>query len=294
MKNYKYFQHKECSICGCKKFNIIFKFGAQYLVKCGKCGLIFFNKQRQDLEYLYDENYFNETKKGVANYSNYYDLDNREVMVANFKFAYNLISKNSNNKNLLDVGAGYGYFLKYLPKNLNTEAVEVSRVAAEELRTNKIKVYQCDILRLKNSRKYDFITSFDLIEHQVSLKEYLEKMNALLKSSGYFILTTPDYGSLLNKVLGKRATLIQPQYHNYYFEKKWIRENFPLFGFKVKYIKTTYITKMPLGEILMLISLSFPILAKINVLKVIQKTKIGKVVIPFIRLGGLQIIAQKI
>lgn len=281
---------KACDICGCLDFNIIFKIGTQKLVKCKKCKLVFFDKQRDDLLNLYDKDYFLKSEGGWESYLNCNETGSKNIIKTNFKFAYDFIQKNSGKKNLLDVGAGYGHFIKYLPPGIRAEAVEINPQAARTVKELGIKVYEDDFQNVKFSKKYAFITSFDVIEHQINLKKYLEKVHSLLDKNGYFILTTPDYGSIFNKILGRHATTIRPSYHNYYFEKRWIENNFPLFGFKIVRIRTSYFTKTSLKHILVLASLSFPQIKKVDF---IQRTPLAKIVLPFFRLGGLQIIAQK-
>ncbi len=289
----KYFLHKKCNICGKSRNKTLYNLLGQNLLQCSSCKLLYLDRQRIDFENLYNENYFFKSESNNANYFNYDNHD--QILKSNFKFAYDYIENNYNNKSysLLDVGAGFGFFLKYLPKNIHSEAVEISKVGAEKIRNTGIKVYENNFLDAQIENKFDIIVSFDVIEHQVLLDKYLNKVNDLLKKDGVFIFTTPDFGTVFNKIFGKRSPTIQPLYHNYYFDKTWIRKMLPLFGLKCAYLKTTYITKMTINHIFLMSSFTIPSIRKIPIYKFINKFKIFNRPISFFRFGGINAIFKK-
>jgi len=285
-----------CNICGTDKRTIIFPIGLQNLVKCTRCGLTYLDKQRFDISNLYNKNYYkNNEKNSVANYCDY--ASQEKVVKNKFKFAYAYIYKKSiKDKKLLEIGAGYGFFLKYLPKDLRFYAVEISKVAAKKITNNNssAKVYNMDFMKLKIAGNFNFIASFDVIEHQTNLKKYLLKINSLLGKNGVFIFTTPDYGTYINKLSGVHAPTIQPLYHNYYFDQEWIKNNLPKFGFKIIYLKTTYFEPMNIGTILLYLTFALPVFKGIHLLKLAKLLKVESVIIPFIRFGGIECIVKKI
>lgn len=293
----KYAYVNKCNFCFEKKRKIIFLVGEQNLVKCDKCGLTYLDKQRIDIDNLYNNsNYYKNTEKNSV--ANYCDYESQEKVVKNkFKFAYSNISINSSkNKKLLEVGAGYGFFLKYLPQKLKFYAVEISKKASKKIIKNNpnIKVYNSDFMKLKINEKFDSIVSFDVIEHQIDLKKYLNKINFLLNKNGNFLFTTPDHGTLINRFFGVNAPTIQPLYHNYYFDQEWIKNNFPKLGFEIIYLKTTHFEPMNIGTILLYLTFAIPVLKKLHLLKFAKFIKVESIIIPFIRFGGIECIAKKI
>lgn len=292
----KYMFIEKCNICGKGKRKIIFSIGQQNLVKCVNCGLIYLDKQRIDVDTLYNKDYFkNNEKNSIASYCDY---ANQEKVVKNkFKFAYSHIYKNAvKNKKLLEIGPGYGFFLKYLPENLKFYAVEISKLAAEKITENipGVKVYNIDFMKAKLHENFEFIVSFDVIEHQSNLKKYLIKVHSLLNKNGTFIFTTPDYGTLINKIFRAHAPTIQPLYHNNYFDQKWIRKNLPKFGFKIIYLKTTHFEQMNIGTILLYSMSAIPALKIFHLLKFAKLLRVESIIIPFFRFGGIECIVQKI
>lgn len=292
----KYIYHKECNVCGSKERRVIYSYDYQNLVQCNKCKLSYLDKQRVDLEKLYDAGYYNtNTDNAVANYVDYRIQE--KVTLKNFKFAYEYLkaSGSKKKKKLLEIGAGFGYFLKYLPRNIICEAIEISKEAIAEIKKqDDVIVHQGDFLKIGISGKFDFIVSFDAIEHQIYLDRYLKKVNSLLEKDGIFIFTTPDFSSLFNKIVGKNSPLIQLRYHNYYLDKKWLKTNILDFGFRIVSLKTVYIKDVDIGYIILMASFIFPIISKLGLLRIITHYKINDIVIPFIKFGEIECILQKI
>lgn len=292
----KYLTIKKCSICNSKKKRIVYKISRQNIVECRKCGLMYFDKVVLDVKSLYNEDYFYaKDSNKIANYTDY-EYQER-VVKKKFKFAYHYILKNLNKgKKLLEVGPGYGYFLKYLPKGLSLFAVEISKKASVETSKSNpgIRVYNSDFIKTNLDDKFDFLVSFDVIEHQVHLKKFLIKISSHLNKNGVFIFTTPDFGTVFNKVFGSTAPTVQPLYHNYYFTKQWLSKNLSKLGFKVIYINTSYFEPMNIGLILLYLSFVFPFLKKIRLSKLVKKIKADSLVIPFFRFGGIECVVQKI
>lgn len=292
----KYIIHNKCNYCKGNEAKLIYKLNDQKIFQCVRCSLVYIDKQRADLENLYNKDYYLKSESNMlANYTDYKDQE--KIVKQNFSFAYAYIAENMNrNKNkLLDVGAGFGYFIKYLPSNIQSHAIEVSREAVDALKINtKAKIYNGNFLDVNIESKFDFIVSYDVIEHQNDLAGYLRKIKHLLKKDGTVILTTPDFGSPINKIFGKTAPLIQPLYHNYYFTKDWFRKNMSNLDFKIISLKTSYLAQSSIGNIILLGCFAFPFLRKISILKFAKLIRISNVTIPFFRFGGIECILQRI
>jgi SAM-dependent methyltransferase len=274
----------------------VYELKQQKIVKCSRCGLLYLDKQRIDLENLYGEDYYMKSESNIlANYSDYEDQE--KSVKGNFRFAYKYIAENASQKKnkLLEIGAGFGYFIKYLPDNIESIAIEVSREAANALQVNtRASIFNGDFLDINLKSKFDFIVSYDVIEHQIDLARYLNKIRSLLKKNAVAIFTTPDFGSPINKIFGKNAPLIQPLYHNYYFTKDWFKRNIKSAGYDIVSLRTSYFANSSIGNIILLGSFAFPFLRKIRILELAKLFKLTKLTVPFIRFGGIQCILKKV
>lgn len=292
----RYLIHNKCNYCKKKDVKLIYELNGQKIVQCTGCSLVYIDKQRADLESLYRKDYYLKSESNMlANYTDYKDQE--KIVKQNFRFAYSYIAKSMNRdrNKLLDIGAGFGYFIKYLPSNIQSQAVEVSKEAVDAFKINtKAKIYKGNFLEVNIKSKFNFIVSFDVIEHQNDLIAYLYKIKSLLKGNGIVILTTPDFGSPINKIFGKTAPLIQPLYHNYYFTKDWFKENTPNLGYKIIYLKTSYLAASSIGNIILLGCFAIPFLRKIPILKLVKLLKINNITVPFFRFGGIECILQRI
>ena len=102
------------------------------------------------------------------------------------------------NKNILDYGCGTGYGADILAKKAKlVTAIDISDEAILYAKKN----YSSHNLNFKTTSKFkkeefkemfDVITSFQVIEHVISEKEFLTNLFELLKPGGFLILTTPN------------------------------------------------------------------------------------------------------
>ena len=103
-------------------------------------------------------------------------------------------SFNTASKNILDVGAGTGDFLKVCATNswnvFGTEPDEGARKIALEKGIN----LQEDLSEFKN-QKFDVITLWHVLEHVGNLHEYVTTLNNLLSENGRLIIAVPNYKS---------------------------------------------------------------------------------------------------
>lgn len=110
--------------------------------------------------------------------------------IASYEFAL----KYAVGKKVLDYGCGSGYGSLLLAKKAQSViAVDISLDAVEYAKEN----FASENLTFKevkdlDSKKFDMITSFQVIEHVFNDKEYMKKLKSLLNPGGILLLSTPD------------------------------------------------------------------------------------------------------
>ena len=97
-------------------------------------------------------------------------------------------------KNILDVGAGTGDFLKIcVSNNWNVLGVEPNS-NAQNIAKEKGIILKDDLLKITN-QKFDVITLWHVLEHVEMLSDYITKLKELLSENGRLVIAVPNYKS---------------------------------------------------------------------------------------------------
>ena len=118
---------------------------------------------------------------------------------------------NTSDIDLLDVGCGNGVLTSKISKFFkHTTGIDLSGTGieqAEKIKNEKLIFKNMSIEDVINSKKkFKFITSFEVIEHQYLPDDFLNKINQILDDNGIFLLSTPYNGYIKNliiSILGK-------------------------------------------------------------------------------------------
>ncbi len=126
---------------------------------------------------------------------------------------------------VLDVGCGYGIFLRVLRDQMSgveVYGIEVDPKVCERASINLdgAPVYCVDLKEDTSPvpRNYfDAITLLDVIEHLEDPRIYLMRLAECIKPHGYLLLSTPNIESLNARIFGDSWVLHSPPLHTYYF-----------------------------------------------------------------------------
>jgi len=215
---------------------------------CGEKGSFWKKKQDYDLyccntcETVFIYPYIDETKtKALYEYNQkseceYYlstMLEDAKTFNARIKILEKYVAEK--NRGIFDYGCSVGTFLRaakdrgwwsMIGFDLNKKALGFSDddpyIQVSELMPN---------ILLNN------IHMSDVIEHVPDPVSLMKQLNEQLIPGGYLVMTTPNIGSLLAKLLGGRWHAIKPPEHLFYFNKKSIsiladKSGFDLVDFK--------------------------------------------------------------
>ena len=118
-----------------------------------------------------------------------------------------LIGKHSLGVNLLDIGCGEGFFLFTASKMGHiVRGVELSCDAVEYARREfNLDVEARPFEEVEYPAGYfDIVTLWQVLEHVPQPLVMLRKVHRILKSGGILAVTTPDFGGILARILGRR------------------------------------------------------------------------------------------
>ena len=166
-------------------------------VKCRKCQLV----------------YVNPIEKASRINDNYSEMENIDASIIRrsrllaTKSQVKLIKRYKSNTTLLDVGCGEGFFLFNASKaGYVTKGVELSRDAARYARKEfgmDVEAKPLEELQLVENH-FDVVTLWVVLEHVPYPLPLLKEVHRMLKPGGLLAVSTPNVGSMLAKILGKR------------------------------------------------------------------------------------------
>ena len=139
---------------------------------------------------------------------------------------------------VLDVGAGYGFFLAALEKaGYETDGLEISEHAAAEARQRvhgQVLVQGAEEPFPFPDGRFDAITLMDVIEHLQDYGRTLESCRRCLKPGGKLFVITLNAHSLARPLLGRRWAWHQDSTHIHMFTPRMLREGLVQAGLEVE------------------------------------------------------------
>ena len=100
----------------------------------------------------------------------------------------------TSSKNILDVGAGTGDFLKVCQNNSWNVFGTEPDFGARKIASKKGVILLEDLSKIEN-QKFDVITLWHVLEHVENLQEYISILNNLLSDNGRLIIAVPNHKS---------------------------------------------------------------------------------------------------
>ena len=142
-------------------------------------------------DYYKSEDYISHTDSKKTLFDKVY----QSVKNITLKRKLNLINSfNTTSKNILDVGAGTGDFLKVCVNNSwNVYGTEPDN-GARNIALKKGITLQEDLSAFKKNQ-FDVITLWHVLEHVENLEEYIITLKTLLKDQGRLVVAVPNYKS---------------------------------------------------------------------------------------------------
>jgi 2-polyprenyl-3-methyl-5-hydroxy-6-metoxy-1,4-benzoquinol methylase len=205
------------------------------IVRCKGCGFHFTNPI-PELDkigaYYKSEEYVSHSssKKGLINFL--YGVVRKRTL--NQKVAW--LNKVARGKHLLDVGCGTGHFLRTAKQKgyhvTGIEPDEDARHFANE--ENDIQPLPQEKLYELPENSFDAITMWHVLEHVYELNADLEKMAALLKKDGVFMIAVPNMAAYDAQLYKEYWAAYDVPRHLYHFQQSNIVQLFSKYGFELK------------------------------------------------------------
>ncbi len=236
------FMAEEIFCCVCSntqpnKFTLKYQKENFALVTCNDCSHHFIpHYYRKQIQYTQYKN---------ADVTAAVRAGNNWVKVQRHKLRFKFIKKYIKSGKLFDLGAGWGHFM-LAGKELGYDVygVEISEqpylYCVNDL---KLPVDHIDFFKMDETKKFDVITMWDVLEHIDQASPFLEKCNKLTNPGGYLFLQVPQIDSYFAKKHKDNWKMMGLDHVNY-FGKKTITKILEKNGYEVLKIKSSFEIKL--------------------------------------------------
>jgi len=151
--------------------------------------------------------------------------------------AYMYVPKNVR---VLDIGCGFGNALGYhRDRGCSVHGTEMDANAQRVAASQHLDIRQGAFNPAEwEPASFDYVTLDQVLEHNYEPLSLLRDIRAVLKPDGVLLLTTPNAGSLLAKLLGRRWIHWHPPYHVLLYTRQAVTRLLRDAGYSVMRIKT--------------------------------------------------------
>ncbi|CAM1357972.1 Methyltransferase [Tenacibaculum soleae] len=177
----------------------------------------------QNLEdYYLSENYISHTDSKKNIFDTVYQLVKNHTLKQKLKL---INSFNTEEKSILDVGAGTGDFLKVCKNNgWEINGVEPAKKARDFAFNKKVNLKES--IDEYKGKQFDVISLWHVLEHVPNLIEYITELKKLLKPKGILIIAVPNYKSYDAKHYKEFWAAYDVPRHLWHFSKNSIKKLF--------------------------------------------------------------------
>lgn len=142
--------------------------------------------------------------------------------------------KKSGVSSVLDIGCKTGDFLLHWPGYIAREGIEISSTSARVARERGVTVYQSQIEKIQNLKKYDVVSCFAVLEHIEDPIEFLEKVINIVNCCGILVIMIPSFQTFKSKLLCHLKItwhMYSPPEHLNFFSREFLDDFFTRNGF---------------------------------------------------------------
>lgn len=222
--------HTTCLLCGSDQLKDLDRFSTAYLTQCQACDFVF-SRRIPEVEEL-DEYY-----------SSHYDVTRYFSPITEKRYNELLDKFEAERKTnkILDIGAGYGFFLEVAKKRgWEVYGTEVTEEAIKLCENKGITMLEGTLESINfGELQFDVVVCIEVLEHLNTPKSFTQKVHELLRSDGLFYLTTPNFDNVLRYWLKERYDVIGYPNHLCYYTPKTLRKLMIDAGFSEEAVKTT-------------------------------------------------------
>lgn len=218
-----------CAVCSSTEQTYLFKWGEDVFVRCSRCGLII-NRSRLEAAVARNMRAENKYYKGAEDAD--FWRDNRAPI---FQRHIANLQEEKQSGVLLDIGCGFGHFLKMCSDaGYVTAGVELDPVAVAYARDiYRLQVYDDELRQAAlPTASYDIVTLWNVLDFFTDPDAELKEISRIMKDDGILIIRVPNAAVhvLLHRIflglarIGKMRQEHDPSiFHAYGFNAKTLK-----------------------------------------------------------------------
>lgn len=208
--------NKYCVVCGQEFGSKKIQANGYSLLECDNCSTVYTEVNTISLK-LVNKRFYDDTY--IRNYTS-----REKELSGRFLKIIDMVEKHIKGGQLLDIGCGVGFFLKLMSRKARYKwelfGVDTNKKLIEEA-SKKIKEVNFVNKNLDDARfledKFDCITCFDVLEHDVKLNDTLVLIKLILKRRGLLFVQCPNYKSVMRILTGTDWDWLNLPDHIYHF-----------------------------------------------------------------------------
>ncbi|MCK0125012.1 class I SAM-dependent methyltransferase [Gelidibacter sp. F2691] len=150
-----------------------------------------------------------------------------------------ILPKINKNDKVLEIGSGFGVFLKLLQaKNVEAEGIELNPEAVKTCEKEKLKIHRILIDEFSeiHPEQFDIVCYFQVLEHITNVHDFIKSSLKTLKSNGQLVIGVPNNNPYLF-VNDKHHTLNLPPHHAGLWNKKSLKSLEKIYNIKLESVK---------------------------------------------------------
>lgn len=208
-------QHHTCNICGNDRTSLITIQNDYRFVQCVSCGLVYMNPRpdADALKRIYDT-YHQRNGKGEGDWEVMMEYNFRQISAM-------LERKFPSAGRLLDIGCGYGHFLRIMERlHWRAEGIDPSEHTVNQAgKAGRIVMHTTIDEAVVPECSYEAVTMFYVLEHVTDPLKTLKKVFSLLVPGGLLVIRIPHTTPLVRllSVFNIRNNLYDAPFHLYDF-----------------------------------------------------------------------------
>lgn len=185
-------------------------------------------------------------------YNDYLNAKELKILTANVRL--DVIDRYKPGKKMLDVGCSAGFFIEAAQmRGYDVQGIEFAAAAIERSASSvRGKIVHGDVHKELDrwQQNLDWVSAFDIIEHVHDPIKFLSDIKKILKPGGLLVMSTPDTGHYLRRLMGASWSMLQPLQHTILFSRDAMKKMLIAEGFtdiKIesthKYLTLSYLAK---------------------------------------------------